>query len=62
MESELKGRIPAIALTAYARSNDRARTLKAGYDMHIAKPFDPAALATAVARLVRQRGELSANG
>jgi CheY-like chemotaxis protein len=45
------GRIPAAALTAYARPEDRARALEAGFQMHIAKPTDPATLTSAVARL-----------
>ena len=42
------GHIPAIALTAYAGSSDRLRLLAAGFEAHIAKPFDPAELAAAV--------------
>jgi len=37
-------RIPAIALTAYARPEDRARALAAGFRAHLAKPLDPASL------------------
>jgi signal transduction histidine kinase/CheY-like chemotaxis protein len=44
--------IPAIALTAYARSVDRVRALEAGFQMHIAKPVDPAELVAAVKTLV----------
>ena len=33
--------IPAIALTAFARPDDRRRALDAGYDMHVAKPVEP---------------------
>lgn len=44
---------PAAAVTAFARSEDRARTLSAGYQMHIAKPFDTTQLVEAVAALVR---------
>lgn len=46
--------IPAIAVTAYARAEDRARALRAGYQIHIAKPFEPVDLVTAVAGLVRE--------
>ena len=45
------GRVPAAALTAYARAEDRRRTLAAGYQKHLAKPLDPAELVTAVAQL-----------
>jgi CheY-like chemotaxis protein len=43
--------IPAIALTAFARNEDRARALAAGFDLHMIKPVEPGALVTAVARL-----------
>jgi signal transduction histidine kinase/CheY-like chemotaxis protein len=45
-------RTPALALTAFARAEDRAQALGAGYDMHVAKPVDPDALASAVKSLV----------
>ena len=35
------GRVPAIALTGYARQEDRARALSAGFDLHLAKPGPP---------------------
>jgi CheY-like chemotaxis protein len=41
--------IPAIALTAYARAEDRMRALRAGYQVHIAKPVEPAELLAAIA-------------
>ena len=47
--------IPAAALTAYARSEDRARALKNGFEMHLAKPIDPAELIAAVKSLARRR-------
>jgi PAS domain S-box-containing protein len=40
------GRIPAVALTAFARSEDRQRALLAGYQMHVAKPVEPSELLT----------------
>jgi PAS domain S-box-containing protein len=43
------GTIPAIALTAFARAEDRRKALMAGYQMHIAKPVEPAELLTVVA-------------
>jgi len=46
--------IPATALTAYARSEDRARALRSGFEMHLAKPIDPAELVAAVAALARR--------
>jgi PAS domain S-box-containing protein len=45
-----RGRLPAIAVTAYATSTDREQALAAGYDLHLAKPVDPTALVQAVAR------------
>jgi CheY-like chemotaxis protein/two-component sensor histidine kinase len=46
---------PAAALTAYARSEDRAKTLQSGFEMHLAKPVDPIELASAVKALARHR-------
>ncbi|HWQ31630.1 MAG TPA: PAS domain S-box protein [Blastocatellia bacterium] len=46
------GRIPAIALTAYARAEDRTRTLAAGFQSHLAKPFEPEELTQAAVRLL----------
>jgi PAS domain S-box-containing protein len=43
------GRVPAIALTAFARSEDRARALRAGFHVHVAKPVDPSELVATVA-------------
>jgi signal transduction histidine kinase len=48
---ERGGRTPAAALTAYARDEDRGRALAAGYQLHIAKPFDPRELLAAVSDL-----------
>ena len=49
------GRTPAVALTAYARLEDRARALDAGYTIHIAKPIQPSELLTAVVSLAGRR-------
>ena len=45
------GRTPAAALTAYARDEDRGRALAAGYQLHLAKPFNPKELLAAVSDL-----------
>jgi CheY-like chemotaxis protein len=45
-------RIPALALTAFARAEDRKRSLMAGYQAHLAKPFDVAELVLLIADLV----------
>jgi CheY-like chemotaxis protein/anti-sigma regulatory factor (Ser/Thr protein kinase) len=44
--------VPAVALTAYARLEDRSAALRAGFDMHLTKPVDPAELVVVVATLV----------
>jgi CheY-like chemotaxis protein len=49
-------RIPAAALTAYARSEDRARALRQGFQIHLAKPVDPSELLAAVASLGGRTG------
>ena len=43
--------IPAAALTAFARDEDRQRALQAGFQLHLAKPIDPLSLVNAVANL-----------
>ncbi|MGA9997952.1 MAG: ATP-binding protein [Pyrinomonadaceae bacterium] len=48
---ERGGRIPAVALTAYARAEDRLRVLRSGYQMHIAKPMNLAELVAVVANV-----------
>ncbi len=45
-------RVPALALTAFARAEDRKRSLVAGYQAHLAKPFDVGELILIVADLV----------
>ena len=47
-----KSRLPAIALTAYARSEDRQRSLQAGYQLHIAKPVEARELVAGLANLL----------
>ena len=48
---ERGGLLPAVALTAYARSEDETRALREGFQTHIPKPFEPAQLITIVATL-----------
>ncbi|HTG36155.1 MAG TPA: response regulator [Thermoanaerobaculia bacterium] len=50
-EPALGGNVPAAALTAYARAEDRLRALEAGYQTHLAKPVDPSELIATIARL-----------
>ena len=45
--------LPAIALTAFARNEDRQKTLDAGFDLHLAKPLKPHQLLEAIARCCR---------
>ncbi|WP_437320363.1 response regulator [Sorangium sp. So ce385] len=56
LPAERGGATPAIALTAYAGQIARDRTLSEGYQMHIPKPVDPAALVEVIARLAHPGG------
>jgi PAS domain S-box-containing protein len=49
--AERGGRTPAVALTAFARSEDRTKAMLAGFDLHIAKPVEPKELCAVVSRL-----------
>ncbi|HWI18666.1 MAG TPA: ATP-binding protein [Vicinamibacterales bacterium] len=55
-ENPLVRKVPAAALTAYARSDDRVRALRAGFQIHLAKPVNPAELVSAIAALARPVG------
>jgi CheY-like chemotaxis protein len=48
------GAIPAIALTAYGRTEDRMRALYAGFQMHIAKPVEPDELTVVILSLIKR--------
>jgi CheY-like chemotaxis protein/two-component sensor histidine kinase len=50
------GKTPAIALTAFARSEDRTRAMMAGYQVHISKPVEPRELIATVASIVGRTG------
>ncbi len=50
-EAEGHRKVPAVALTAFARIEDRVKALAAGYQMHVAKPVEPGELLTIVASL-----------
>ena len=50
------GRTPAVALTAYARAEDRTRALLAGFQNHVPKPVEPLELVTVLARLSEALG------
>jgi CheY-like chemotaxis protein len=47
------GRVPAVALTAFARSEDRQRALLAGFQIHVAKPVEPSELLTVCASIAQ---------
>ncbi|MBD1864080.1 MULTISPECIES: response regulator [Trichocoleus] len=55
---EQGGSIPAVALTAYARTEDRTRVIAAGFQIHIPKPVEPAELATVIASLAARNRKL----
>ncbi|MGH9908621.1 MAG: response regulator, partial [Pyrinomonadaceae bacterium] len=55
LPAEQGGLVPAIALTGYATRKDREQALAAGYQLHLAKPVEPADLIAAISRLVGPR-------
>jgi PAS domain S-box-containing protein len=55
LPKEAGGEVPAVALTAYGRDEDRQKALEAGYDLHVSKPILPE-------DLTRQLAELAHNG
>ena len=56
-ETEHGGFLPAIALTGYARAEDRARILAAGFQAHVPKPVDPGELTAAIATVTSYLGD-----
>jgi CheY-like chemotaxis protein len=50
------GNTPAVALTAFARSEDRTKAMIAGYTVHVAKPIEPQELLATVANLAGRMG------
>jgi CheY-like chemotaxis protein len=48
--------LPAVALTAFARTEDRRKALLAGYQVHLDKPVDPSELTAVIATLVGRTG------
>ena len=53
---ERGGKVPAIALTAFARSEDRTRALHRGFQVHVAKPVEAAELVASVASVAGRTG------
>ena len=58
LEGDL-GRLPAIALTAYASPDERIRIFSAGFHVHIVKPYEPGELVAAVASIARRVPEVA---
>jgi signal transduction histidine kinase/ActR/RegA family two-component response regulator len=56
LEPDHGGRTPAVALSAYSRPEDRIRSLKAGFNLHVSKPVEPSELITVVASLAGRVG------
>jgi CheY-like chemotaxis protein/anti-sigma regulatory factor (Ser/Thr protein kinase) len=56
LPGEAGGKVPAAALTAYARPEDRMRALMAGFQIHVPKPVQPAELVAVVASLAGRTG------
>ncbi len=61
LPAESGGETPAAALTAYGGAEDRALVLSSGFQRHVAKPVEPAELASVVASLVRQVDKASSD-
>ena len=57
LDAEQGGQIAAVALTAYARAEDRINALGAGFQLHIPKPVNPEELVAVVANLAGQAGK-----
>jgi CheY-like chemotaxis protein len=55
LPGEAGGTVPAVALTAYGRPEDRLRALSAGFQQHVVKPVTPVELVAIVARLTGRR-------
>ena len=46
--------LPAAALTAYARAEDRMKSLQSGFHMHLSKPVEPVVVASEIAAIARE--------
>jgi len=57
LDKERGGRIPAVALTAYAGEEDRIRALRSGFQIHVPKPLTPNELVAVVANLADRTGQ-----
>jgi CheY-like chemotaxis protein len=61
LPKEQGGNLPAIALTAYARAEDRVQAIRSGFQMHVAKPVESIELITIVANLAGRLEKLNEN-
>jgi PAS domain S-box-containing protein len=59
LPADAGGKTPAIALTAFARSEDRTRAMMAGYQVHLSKPVEPQELIATVASLIGRTGSVA---
>lgn len=50
--SQRQGRVPAIAMTAFARPEDETRSLESGFDLHLSKPVEPGQVLAAIGELL----------
>jgi PAS domain S-box-containing protein len=57
LPAERGGQIPAAALTAYVRGEDRVKVLRSGFQLHVSKPLEPNELVAVVANLAGRRNE-----
>jgi PAS domain S-box-containing protein len=57
LPAERGGHIPAAALTAYVRAEDRVKVLRSGFQLHVSKPLEPNELVAVVANLAGRRNE-----
>ena len=55
LEESRESALPAVALTAYARSEDRTKAIRSGFQNHLAKPVEPAELLAVVSSLAGRR-------
>ena len=58
LPAEEGGRTPAVAVTAYGRTEDRTRALLSGFRAHVSKPIEPAELVAVLASLMPPREEV----